>query len=249
MSRFLCLALVCSMGASSLTLRPARAEDLTDATEILKKADAAAKAVDAVKYMLSAEPLGATKQTFAGMESTMIATGEGQGIIPSKFILDVMVDTAGSAEKHRYVLGGDGENYYIIDYAKKKAHVDMDPKVIGSYGENLLRFATMAEFLHPTPFTDEINGDKKELLGSKTVGGEDCYQVHVVYAGGRIEATWFFSKKDFLPRQREDKTSAGAAAGGVIRTINKLEVAPKIDDATFAFKLPEGFEKTDEFAP
>ena len=43
-----------------------------------------------------------------------------------------------------------------------------------------------------------------ELKGSKKISGEDCYEIHVVYASENApEATWYFSKKDFLPRRVE----------------------------------------------
>ena len=42
-----------------------------------------------------------------------------------------------------------------------------------------------------------------ELKGSKTIGGEDCYEIHVTYANDQ-QAIWHFSKKDFLPRARQD---------------------------------------------
>ena len=38
-----------------------------------------------------------------------------------------------------------------------------------------------------------INGKKQELRGSKTIGGEDCYEIYVLYATGTQEAIWHFS--------------------------------------------------------
>ena len=109
---------------------------------------------------------------------------------------------------------------------------------------------TMLEFVHPTPFSDEINADKKELTGSKKIGGEDCYEVHVVYAGGRAEAIWHFSKTDFLPRARHDIfTTPAGEKGGQQRILTDLVVDPKFDKDAFKLTLPKGYTKTDDFAP
>jgi outer membrane lipoprotein-sorting protein len=109
----------------------------------------------------------------------------------------------------------------------------------------------MIEFLHETPFSDEINGKKQELKGSKKINGEDCYEVHVVYAAEQApEAIWFFSKKDFLPRCRMDvgKTPDGRKYVQT-KTLSNVVVDPKLDDKTFKLKLPDGYTKTDDFAP
>ncbi len=107
----------------------------------------------------------------------------------------------------------------------------------------------MIEFLFETPFTDEIKGKKQELKGSKEINGVDCYEVHVVYATDQI-ATWCFSKKDFLPRRRVDegKTRDGRAYRAD-KTIAKLIADPKLDKDAFKLKLPDGYTKTDDFAP
>ena len=111
----------------------------------------------------------------------------------------------------------------------------------------------MIEFVHATPFNDEINGRSQELKGSVKIGDEDCYEIHVVYAADRApQATWAFSKKDFLPRRRIDAfpaALAGGQAGTTIKTITNLVVEPKLDEDAFKLKLPEGYTKTDDFAP
>lgn len=222
------------------------AGDLTDPTEILKKADDATKAIKAIKYSVTYKGSGAGDESIQA-ESTVTAIGKSDGGSPQKYVFDVKITRPGSAAPDRKTAGSDGENSYLIDYQSKKAYVDMDPQVIGSFGR-AMRVVTMAEFLHPTPFSDEIKADKKDLLDSKTVAGEDCYQIRVVYDDTN-EAVWCFSKKSFLPWQRQDKPRKEGQDIGRILTVTHLEVDPKLDGDVFAFKLPEGFEKTSDFAP
>jgi outer membrane lipoprotein-sorting protein len=109
----------------------------------------------------------------------------------------------------------------------------------------------MIEFIHPTPFNDEINGRSRELKGSEKVDGEDCYIIHVVYAAEQApQAIWSFSKKDFLPRRRIDIYALpDGQEGRGTKTITNLVVDPKVDEEVFKLKLPEGYTKTDDFAP
>lgn len=146
--------------------------------------------------------------------------------------------------------GSDKENFFIVDHKGKIAYQDIDPSVMGPTGQ-LFGQITMIEFLHPSPFSDEINGKTRELKDSETIAGEDCYVVHVVYsAPGAPSATWSFSKKDFLPRRRVDFfVLPDGTAGSRTKTITELVVNPKLPDDTFKLKLPKGYKKVDDFAP
>ena len=136
--------------------------------------------------------------------------------------------------------------FYVVDHAAKKAYEDIDPQVIGSFGRTI-QGAYMIEFVHATPFEHEIQGAKKELRGSEVVGGEDCYKLYVEYAQQNAPAAlWSFSKKDFLPRRRIDTYPNGVS---VQKTITNLKADPKLPDEAFTLKLPEGYTKTDDFAP
>ncbi len=224
------------------------ATDLTDPLEILKKVDAAAKAVKVVKYKATYKGLEAAAARSPEVEGTVVISGwTGGG--PEKFLYEVKVKAPGSSEVRQITAGGDGEEFYVIDHANKTAYVDIDPAVLGRTGRPAATLLT-GEFLHPTPFTDEINGQKQELKGSKTIGGEDCYEVHVVYATGGAEALWHFSKKDFLPRARRDFfTRPDGQRGSTQRILTDVVVDPKFEKDPFKFQLPEGYTKTDDFAP
>ena len=202
MKRTLCAALGLSLITPALFAADDDKKGLTDPVEILRKVDAAAKAVNSVKYNATFKTKNVPAPRAAEVEGTVMLTGwEGGGA--AKFRYEAKVKKPGSSEVATISLGGDGETFFVIDHAAKMAYVDIDPAVSGTTGRPARNLATL-EFVHPMPFSDELNGTKQELTGSKTIGGEDCYVVHVVYANTVQEAIWYFSKKDFLPRGRED---------------------------------------------
>lgn len=225
--------------------KPASKES-SEAIEILKKVDAAAKAVKIAKY----------KATYKGTGGRPVDTVEGTVVIkgwtggsPEKFFADVTIKKPNASEPLHITIGGDGEEYYVTDHAAKKSYVDIDPMVLGSTGRPAQNLFTL-EFVHPTPFSDEINAPKQELRGSKTIGGVDCYEIFVEYADGRTQAVWHFGKKDFLPRARLDirKNPQGEEVRRQ-RIITDLVVDSAVSEDVFKFKLPKGFEKVDDFAP
>ena len=221
------------------------------AVEILKKVDAAAKAVKAVKYDVAFDGVvGAQGQT-RKIEGTVILSGCVKGTNnPEKSLIDIKVTPPGAAEAQHITMGGDGDMFFVIDHQNKKAYEDLDPAVIGSFAQ-YLRFVLMIEFIVDRPFSDEINGKSQELKGSKEINGVDCHEIHVVYAADAApQATWYFGKEDFLPRGRIDELTTPAGEKIVWKKmLANLETDPKLDDDVFKLKLPEGYTKTDDFAP
>jgi hypothetical protein len=217
--------------------------------EILKKVDAACKAVKTVKYDVVFEATGPTPAKNAKVEASVILSGFAHGS-PEKSLIDARVQRAESAEVRRITGGGDGEAFFVVDHQAKKAYEDIDPQVVGSFGRTL-GSAVMIEFVHEKPFSDEINGKSQELRGSKEINGVDCYEIYVVYAAKAApKATWYFGKKDFLPRGRIDEFTGPDGQKTVWKKmISNLLVEPKLDKEVFKLKLPEGYTKTDDFAP
>ena len=249
MKRASCFSLGLVLTFTAALATGADGQELTDPLEILKKVDAAAKAVKAVKYDATFKPLGASIAQGSEVEGSVVMSGwTGGGL--EKFLFEVTVKNAGSSDEQKVTAGGNGEEFFVIDHKTKTAYVDIDPAVLGRIGGRARNLQTV-EFLHPTPFNDEIVGQKQELTGSKKIGGEDCYEVHVVYVNNRQEAIWHFSKKDFLPRGRMDinKDESGTIVRQSQRFLTNLEVDPKLDDSLFKVKVPEGYTKTDDFAP
>ncbi len=218
-----------------------------EATEILKKADEACKAVKSVKYTASGLGTGINEARVPKTEGTVILSGYKNGR-PEKFRYEVKAQRAGSAETIAATIGSDGNEYYAIDPAKKVAYVDIDPAVLGGF-QRIGTTVTMVEFVHEAPFSDEINAEKKELKGSTKVGDEDCFEVYVKYSNQGQEANWFFSKKDYLPRRVDRKFTRGEEVGGTQIIVTSLTVDPKSDKDPLKFELPDGYTKSDDFAP
>ena len=222
----------------------ATAEDgeLKDPVEILKKVDSASKAVKSVKYNASVKGRGDAPSQRPATDGSVILVQVGDDGASNKFRIIGKGTMPNSAETIEFDMGGDGETFFLIDPVSKIAYEDIDPAVVGRAGR-IGRALIMREYTHPTPFSDEINGDKQELQGVVKVGDHDCYKIHVVYQNAS-EAVWYFSTKDFLPRRVERIIGNG----GSDLIVTDLVVEPKISDDTFKLVLPEGFTKSDDFA-
>lgn len=219
-----------------------------EALAILEKVDAAAKAVSSVRYGLTVERGGAASELAGPSESEVVMSGW-TGNIPQKFFMRVKGTRQDGETPLDVSAGGNGDTFFLVDHQTKKGYEDIDPGVLGS-DTALLFGAAMIEFVHATPFNDELNGERVELLGTETIGVVECYKIDVVYAGGRGHSTWWFGKADHLPRQRLRHLTLGDGGEGTIQlTVRDLDTSPDFDDATFAMALPEGYEQIDDFAP
>ena len=216
-----------------------------EAQDILKKVDATVKKIQTVQYDSAATGIGSFAARRANVSGKVIQHGIDSNPM-AKFYFDGTVTRPGSSESRRLIAGTDGDLSFLVDFSTKMAHEDIDPAVMGSDGRTA-GSAFMLEFTHNRPFSDEINADKIEMLGAESVAGVDCYKIRVKYAGQPQESTWYFGKKDFLPR-RVDRNYP-SQNGGTSIIVSNLKTDPKLGTDAFQLKLPEGFEKTDEFAP
>ena len=239
---------------------------LTDPIEILKRADAASRVVSVAQYEAKAfahnagkkaRPIGAGKVVIQGFN----VRGPEKFKISGKFRMPDSEDphhfTTGSSEDDQHLtIGSDAKVFYLIDWKTKQAYVDFDPDVTGPRGQ-LGQAIIMAEYVHPTPFSDELNGTEQRLVGTAMVGDEECYEVVVhtdmrgwQHAPVSQVAHWFFSTKDFLPR-RVDRlfTREGQPRGGTSLIVTSLSLDPENAEKLFKFNLPDGFERIDDFAP
>ena len=225
----------------------AEAAEDSEAVRILRRVDEAAKAVSGVRYKVTSEP--------GGVATNFVAAAEGGGVMfgwtgnqAERFAIKVKTTQPGTGEPLEFTSGSDGETFFLVDHVAKKAYQDFDPAVMGSSGQALFG-VSMAEFVHPTPFSDEINADVAELQGTETVGGVECHRIHVVYSGGRGESTWYVGTEDYLPRRRIRHFSTPQGEGTLDMILTDLEIDPEVGPDAFAMKLPEGYEQVDDFAP
>ncbi len=228
----------------ALAAAGAAAEQQPEAIEILKKVDAAAKAVESVRYEARTEGEGAAQ--FAPVEGEVVMSGWTGNRPKLMFARAKTTDAEGKPVEVSG--GGNGDEFFVMDHGKKKAWVDMDPAVFGTTGQPLGQLL-MAEFVHGAPFDDELGADTVEIVGKETIAGEPCTTIRVLYSGGRGESIWSFSDEDFLPRRRVVVFSGPQGDGKVIRTITSIDTSPKLDQALFALNAPEGFETIEDFAP
>jgi len=221
------------------------ASELTDPLEILKRVDEAAKAVQAVKYDVTVEGLDAAQTITPAIEGTYLLTGWAENQ-PEKFLISARAKRAGGTTFLSDITAGyDGKIRFLIDHKTRKVTQGTDWKVFSNVKRNYTP-GVMGEFLHPTPFTDEINGKSQVLKGSAEMGGEDCYEVEVIYdnpAAQDAYAVWYIAKKDFLPRARKDVFKMpNGKVGGQLRVLTNLVVDPPLDDNSFMLHVPEGYE-------
>jgi outer membrane lipoprotein-sorting protein len=241
-------SIVLGVAGIALTCAGLHAEDAgTDPIDILKKADAATKAVDAVEYESEVEGVGDAAKQMPKIKAKVTSQGN-NGFGPKRYRIELEFTKPGEQAKHLTV-GTDGDEYYVIDHDNKKAYVDIDPAVTGRAGQAAM-MAVVREFGLPKPFSDEINGKKVELRGACNVAGEEGYEIYVAYANDMQEAVWCFSKTTYLPRKCVDiiKLRTGDTRSSQ-RTITKLRLLAGVNDDTFKPHIPEGYTKVDDFYP
>lgn len=252
----LCLTTVAlAQQAEAEAAKPTEAKANTKdprAIEILKKVDTAIKKVHSVQYTSKTEATGFLTARVGIAEGTVIESAQPPGG-PRKYRIQMTFQRSPSQEGSEFTVGSDGELYYLIDPAKKTVYADTNPAVLGNRAQLAQGYQgiVLSEYLHPTPFDDELNADTVELKEPQEVGNEECHVVRVLYAGGRGESIWFFSKKDYLPRRREMVITRRMSGmkGKIIKTLSNLVVNPTLPDDAFKFQVPEGFKRTDGFAP
>lgn len=219
----------------------------SQAIEILERADAAIKSVHSVRAEIKTEVSGVATNFVSAAEGTAVFVGwTGRG--PEKSFRHVKTADPESGESVELTSGGNGETYFLINHNEKKGYEDMDPGVMGSSGRALGSFG-MIEFVHDAPFDDELAAESVEYEGESDVAGEACHKIRVTYAGDQGSSTWFFSKKDFLPRRRIQHFNFQGQDGAVEINLSKLETNIEPGDDLFRMKLPEGYVQIDDFAP
>ncbi len=228
------------VASSALAGPPTKAADVT---KIVQQADEATRKCESVTYdfrLMALEGAPDPIKTATGQVKAIM--GEDIETSPYWVVVD-NPDTDGPTGSNPIsAMACDGTNAYSMDYQKKMllwAPMDGD-------GVNLMRAPQrfmMIEYVHPQPFTDELNGDSLKLEGTKKIGEVDCDVVHVVYAMGQGEAVWYFGQADHLPR-RVDRTG-----GGYALELTNVNAKAKLKAEEFALKAPEGFATTEYKAP
>lgn len=217
---------------------------------ILAKAAAALKQVKRVSYRADYTATGWVARFVATVQGTAVMGEQSKWEI-DRFRCEVKLQKPDSSETLEFAAGSDGNVFFLVDSKTRTAHEDMDPAVLGSNGRDIQR-VLMPVFSAPEPLSDELESDSIESTGTATVSGEECYKIHVK-TDTPPELVWFLSKKDYLPRRvlriYPNRRDPEGEEGTTQLTISDLVVNPKFAEDPFRLVLPEGFSKTDDFAP
>jgi len=202
-----------------------------DPIEILKKADTATKAVKAVSYTAEVYLEGTIQANFPKIQGTVRAQE-----IPGQTIHKMSIEATRLDQRLRVTT--DGKEIISLNTTRKvaiKGKLPVAARLMGIAGA-----LWMQEFLHPTPFSDELNGESAKHEGIKEIGGVQCDVIYVVYAGGQSRSRWYFGREDHLPRRVDRILQDGKSAR--VLAVTSLQADPKFDPAAFAPTIPEGYE-------
>lgn len=224
---------------------------LSDPREILKRADAAMKEVKTISYVAKYTSEGWVKPFVADVEGRAVLGPNADYDVP-RFYCEVSIKKPDWDAPKKFKAGCDGNEYYLIDAKTKTAYHDMDPVVLGANSRNIQRVA-LPEFTLDEPLKDELEAKDLTLAGTKTIDGETCYEIRIGLEKQQEKAiVWWISTKDFLPRGIKriyPPRGEGTEDGSTQLILSKLTATPKFKLDVFKLRVPEGYTKTDEFAP
>ncbi len=222
-------------------------EELTDAEAILGRTIDAMTKLKAVSYDMEYKVTGWFGKFLPNVRGSVVMGKESQHKV-KRFRSTLKVEPLDGSAAVELTAGADGDIHYVVDPQTKTVYADIDP---GVYGKNQfgIDLSLVREFGLAKPFEDTLNGGELRLEASSEVGGEDCYALWLK-PKSEPGSTWFLSKRDFLPRRVSFsmKDEKGVEGGGEL-TLSKLVVNPTLPKDAFAVTVPEGYRKTDEFAP
>ena len=215
------------------------AED-PDLIQVLTEVDAATRAVSSVSYHAKIWTEGEIDLKQPRIEVSVKAQEGGGGRLPL-FYIDGVVIKPDRAEGEPFTAIMNDKQAIMINPSDKTYSIGNLPQ-----GMRLIREAfqscVMQEFVHPAPFSDELNATSRRYEGRQTITGIDCHVIFVVYRGG-TESRWYFGINDNLPH-RVDRISkvAGKSVARVLE-LSDLNTSPKFDADTFKIEIPEGFKE------
>ncbi len=245
---FAAVVVVCALSP----LARADDKDKPNVKEILKKADEATKALTEVSYEAEYHGEGEISEREPKVRGKAMLMEAKKGLIGSMLggggdfmRFEGKLQGPGMDEEIAFECAYDGKKVYAIDPAQKVFTQGKYPEAqrLMRGGRALL----MLEYIHSTPFSDEINAKSAKHEGVKKVGNVECDVIYVIYQEN-LEARWFFGKEDHLPRRVERiiKNEDGEDQGARVLIVKNLNTKPGLSPDSFRLEAPEGF-KTKEF--
>jgi len=216
--------------------------------EILKKSQDAMKRVKHVKYRARFRGDGWVKRFVPDIDGTTISGPRSKWDI-NRFRSEVELTPRNETKALHFTVGCDGDVYFLLDPETKTAYEDMDSAVLGTHGRDLQRLV-MTAFNADDPFGKDL--EPARITGEETVEGVPCKIVSLKDEDG-TDVAWFIATTDYLPRRWRrivaNRQNADAPPGTTDLTIAELVVNPKLEGDPFKLTVPEGFTKSDDFAP
>jgi thiol-disulfide isomerase/thioredoxin len=249
-SRLLVLAGLVSIGLTTSS----QAGDKPDVKKILKAADDATKALTAVTYDAEYHAEGGLKAREPRVTGKVKAQEGKRGMLsglvggPRNLIFfEGSVVHPGASEAESFKAATDAKFVYSIDEQEKTFTKGESPQAqrLLAPGFPLL----MQEYIHPTPFSDELNAETATHEGTKEIDGQKCDVILVVYSGNQGRARWYFSQKDHLPRRVDRLIADGEIEGARVLTVTNLDADPTFAKDDFKLTAPEGYETREFQAP
>ncbi|MBL8878392.1 MAG: hypothetical protein JNG88_04660 [Phycisphaerales bacterium] len=245
----LLVASTAGLGQQPTTSAPSAGAPLSDAGEILKRADAATKKLKSIRYKCEHKASGALENRLPPVSGTVVMSGDKNELGLAKFRLEARTQTPGSKVPINVTALSDGREYLFVDVDTRTLHAGASVEVLGPRGNSAL-FGVMRELFLPEPFKDELGARKLEFKGIDKIGAEECYKIHVVYKDEGSESNWWFSRGDFLPRRVERTMDIGNKQIGVSDLIlTDVAVDPKFVDDPFKLLISEEFIRSADPAP
>jgi hypothetical protein len=218
------------------------AEEKPDVMEIIRNADAATKAVQAVSYRAEFWAEGDLANRMPRVTGEVLARRP----VASKFWplsmgykapphrLRGTATAPGGGATARFDCAVSGKKAFVLDHERRKCIFGSMPVVTIPYAP--AAHLRMIEYVHPTPFDDELHSKVARHEGVKHVGGVPCDVVYVLYRNGS-DSRWYFGQQDYLPRGVERLNPRGKT----ILLLSEVNTTPSITEETFEPECPDGY--------
>lgn len=214
--------------------------DDPDPVKIVTAVDAATKAVKSVSYkarVWTEGEVGVTQPEF----DVQVKTKEAQGGALPWVRIEGSLRMPDSLNSRTFMVILNEKQAAVIDNKDKTYRLGDLPEGLRLVGD-IMQTCVMREFVHPTPFADELNASNLKYLGKRAVAGVECHMIHVSYRGDS-ESRWYFGVQDNLPRRvdRIGRTARGVAAR--VLELSELDVSRDLDASAFAIEIPSGYQE------
>ena len=248
MQRWIGSSIVLCLCLSTRAEEPGKKDgELTDAKAILQRVAEALKKTPMVSYRAEYKVTGWATAFVPNMEGPVVI-GKQSELKIQRYHCQLKVQKDGSSDVREFTAGSDGENFFVIDPKTKTAHQDIDPGVLGANGWAISQIM-IPEFGAPDALDKLLKTAQVEIKGTKIIGEEDCLEIRI-QADDPQDAVWTVSKKDFLPRRISAVFKNGAGVESTADLIlHDFKVNPTFAKSPFELVVPEGYKKTDDFAP